>query len=123
MGHIFLHLRGQTKQDFNATANGEIFVRKKGDKQEYAMSYFATMSEFFNPLDYARALAGYLSGGYALSPYENAELDYLENEQRNIYIYKVLASKAQLRLFTLHLWELKTSKSLMISSRIIAQTG
>lgn len=123
MGHIFLHLRGQTKQDFNATANGEILVRKKGDKQEYAMSYFATMSEFFNPLDYARALAGYLSGGYALSPYENAELDYLSNEQRSLYVFKVRANAAQLRLFALHLWELKTSKSLMISSRIIAQTG
>lgn len=107
MGHIFLHLRGRTQDDINKRFGGAPFVRKKGDKQEYAMSYFATMSEFFNPLDYARALAGYLSGGYALSPYENAELDYLENEQRNIYIYKVLASKAQLRLFALHLWELK----------------
>lgn len=107
MGHIFLHLRGQTKQDFNTTANGETLVRKKGDKQDYAMSYFAMMSEFFNPLDYVGALSGTLKGFYALNPYENAELDYLENEQRNIYIYKVLASKAQLRLFALHLWELK----------------
>lgn len=107
MGHIFLHLRGQTKQDFNATANGETLVRKKGDKQDYAMSYFAMMSEFFNPLDYVGALSGTLKGFYALNPYENAELDYLENEQRSIYIYKVLASKAQLRLFALHLWELK----------------
>lgn len=107
MGHIFLHLRGQTKQDFNATANGETLVRKKGDIQDYAMSYFAMMSEFFNPLDYVGALSGTLKGFYALNPYENAELDYLENEQRNIYIYKVLASKAQLRLFALHLWELK----------------
>lgn len=107
MGHIFLHLRGQTKQDFNATANGETLMRKKGDRQDYAMSYFAMMSEFFNPLDYVGALSGTLKGFYALNPYENAELDYLENEQRNIYIYKVLASKAQLRLFALHLWELK----------------
>ena len=107
MGHIFLHLRGQTKQDFNATANGETLVRKKGDRQDYAMSYFAMMSEFFNPLDYVGALSGTLKGFYALNPYENAELDYLENEQRNIYIYKVLASKAQIRLFALHLWELK----------------
>lgn len=107
MGHIFLHLRGQTKQDFNATANGETLVCKKGDRQDYAMSYFAMMSEFFNPLDYVGALSGTLKGFYALNPYENAELDYLENEQRNIYIYKVLASKAQLRLFALHLWELK----------------
>lgn len=107
MGHIFLHLRGQTKQDFNATANGETLVRKKGDRQDYAMSYFAMMSEFFNPLDYVGALSGTLKGFYALNPYENAELDYLENEQRNIYIYKVRANAAQLRLFALHLWELK----------------
>lgn len=107
MGHIFLHLRGQTKKDFNATANGETLVRKKGDRQDYAMSYFAMMSEFFNPLDYVGALSGTLKGFYALNPYENAELDYLENEQRNIYIYKVRANAAQLRLFALHLWELK----------------
>ena len=107
MGHIFLHLRGQTKQDFNATANGETLVRKKGDKQDYAMSYFAMMSEFFNPLDYVGALSGTLKGFYALNPYENAELDYLENEQRSLYIYKVRANKTQLRLFALHLWELK----------------
>lgn len=107
MGHIFLHLRGQTKQDFNATANGETLVRKKGDKQDYAMSYFAMMSEFFNPLDYVGALSGTLKGFYALNPYENAELDYLENEQRSLYIYKVRANAAQLRLFALHLWELK----------------
>lgn len=107
MGHIFLHLSGQTKQDFNATANGETLVRKKGDKQDYAMSYFAMMSEFFNPLDYVGALSGTLKGFYALNPYENAELDYLENEQRSLYIYKVRANAAQLRLFALHLWELK----------------
>ena len=107
MGHIFLHLRGQTKQDFNATANGETLVRKKGDRQDYAMSYFAMMSEFFNPLDYVGALSGTLKGFYALNPYENAELDYLENEQRSLYIYKVRANAAQLRLFALHLWELK----------------
>ncbi len=107
MGHIFLHLRGQTKQDFNATANGETLVRKKGDRQDYAMSYFAMMSEFFNPLDYVGALSGTLKGFYALNPYENAELDYLSNEQRSLYIYKVRANAAQLRLFVLHLWELK----------------
>lgn len=107
MGHIFLHLRGQTKQDFNATANGETLVRKKGDRQDYAMSYFAMMSEFFNPLDYVGALSGTLKGFYALNPYENAELDYLSNEQRSLYIYKVRANKTQLRLFALHLWELK----------------
>lgn len=107
MGHIFLHLRGQTKQDFNATTNGETLVRKKGDRQDYAMSYFAMMSEFFNPLDYVGALSGTLKGFYALNPYENAELDYLENEQRSLYIYKVRANKTQLRLFALHLWELK----------------
>lgn len=107
MGHIFLHLQGWAQNDINKRFGGAPFVRKKGDRQDYAMSYFAMMSEFFNPLDYARALAGSLSGGYALNPYENAELDYLENEQRSLYIYKVLASKAQIRLFALHLWELK----------------
>lgn len=110
MGHIFLHLQGVMKQDFNKSIDGVFVVRKKGDRQDYAMSYFAIMSEFFNPLDYARAISGTLNGSYALNPYSNAELDYLENEQRSLYVFKVRTNEAQIRLFTLHLWELKDKK-------------
>ena len=107
MGHIFLHLQGVIKKDFNKSIENRAFVRKEGDKQDYAMSYFAIMSEFFNPLDYAKALSGTLKGSYALNPYDNAELDYLENEKRSLYVFKIRANEAQIHLFTLHLWELK----------------
>ncbi len=107
MGHIFLHLQGLVREDINKSIGNAPFVRKKGDLQDYAMSYFAMMSEGFNPLDYVGALAGTLRGFYALSPYDNAELDYLGNEQRSLYVFKVRAAKPKIRLFLLHLWELK----------------
>ena len=107
MGHIFLHLQGLVREDINKSINNAPFVRKRGDLQDYAMSYFAMMSEGFNPLDYVGALSGTLRGFYGLSPYDNAELDYLENEQRSLYVFKVRAKRAKMWLFLLHLWELK----------------
>ncbi len=107
MGHIFLHLQGLVREDINKSINNAPFVRKRGERQDYAMSYFAMMSEGFNPLDYVGALSGTLRGFYGLSPYDNAELDYLENEQRSLYVFKVRAKQAKMRLFLLHLWELK----------------
>lgn len=107
MGHIFLHLQGLVREDINKSINNAPFVRKRGESQDYAMSYFAMMSEGFNPLDYVGALSGTLRGFYGLSPYDNAELDYLENEQRSLYVFKVRAEQAKMRLFLLHLWELK----------------
>lgn len=107
MGHIFLHLQGRAQEDINKHFGGAPFVRKKGDRQDYAMSYFAMMSEFFNPLDYVGALAGFLGGVYALNPYDNAEVDYLDNEQRSLYVFEARANRAEIRLFALHLWELR----------------
>ena len=107
MGHIFLHLQGFAQKDIKKDFGGAPFVRQKGDRQDYAMSYFAMMSEFFNPLDYVGALAGSLGGTYALNPYDNAELDYLDNEQRSLYVFRVRANEKQIRLFALHLWELR----------------
>lgn len=107
MGHIFLHLQGLVREDINKSINNAPFVRKRGERQDYAMSYFAVTSEGFNPLDYIGALSGTLRGFYALSPYDNAELDYLGNEARSLYVFKVLAKQAKMRLFLLHLWELR----------------
>ena len=107
MGHIFLHLQGHTQKDINKNINKVHFVRKKGDRQDYAMSYFALLSEVFNLFDYVGALTGTLGGSYVLNPYDNAEIDYLKNEQRSLYVFKVQTNEAQIHLFALHLWELK----------------
>lgn len=107
MGHIFLHLRGRVREDIDTTISGVKFSRAKGDTQDYAMSYFALFNENFSPIDYLRAFNGTLAGAYALNPYENAQLDYLENEARSIYVFAVRAQSAAVRRFALHLWELK----------------
>ena len=108
MGHIFLHLKGMVKNDFDTKLGNENLNIKKGDIQEYSIGYFANLSRIFNPLDYFRALFGYLDGFYMLHPYINAEFDYLQNEQRSIYIFKIHTK--QLDLFALHLYELKDKK-------------
>lgn len=107
MGHLYLHLQGNMQKDIQRVFDEVPFSRQKGQTQDYAMSYYATMSEVFNPLDYVRALVGNLKGYYALSPYSNTSAEYLNDESRSIYRYEVKTSKENLELFALHLWELK----------------
>ncbi|MGX3045342.1 lipoprotein N-acyltransferase Lnb domain-containing protein [Helicobacter sp. T3_23-1056] len=107
MGHLFLHLQGTMQKDIKRVFDDMPFSRTKGQIQDYSMSYYATMSEFFNPLDYIRAIVGNLKGYYALSPYASTASQYLNDDKRSIYRYEVKASKEDLGLFALHLWELK----------------
>lgn len=107
MGHIYLRLLGKSKQDIDTETGSAKIVRKKGDTQEYGMSYYAILSEFFNPLDYIRAMFGNLTGYYALTPYGNLSTEYLENQSRVLYRFKLESTFSQRELFRLHLWELK----------------
>lgn len=107
MGHVYLHLQGIMRDDIQREFEGASFSRKKGDVQEYGMSYYALMSDFFNPLDYARAMVGNLKGHYVLSPYENLKIEYLQNQKRTLYRFALKATPVQKRHFALHLWELR----------------
>ncbi len=107
MGHLFLHLQGAMQKDIIRVFEDTPFSRTKGQIQDYSMSYYATMSEVFNPLDYIRAIVGNLKGYYALSPYASTASQYLNDDKRSIYRYEIKASKEDLKLFALHLWELK----------------
>ena len=107
MGHLFLHLQGAMQKDIIRVFEDTPFSRTKGQIQDYSMSYYATMSEFFNPLDYIRAIVGNLKGYYALSPYASTSSQYRNDDKRSIYRYKVKARKEDLEFFALHLWELK----------------
>lgn len=107
MGHIYLRLLGESRQDIDTQSEGTTITRKKGDMQEYGMSYYAIMSEFFNPFDYIRAMFGSLTGYYALAPYGDLSTEYLDNQSRALYRFKLESSPAQRELFLLHLWELK----------------
>ena len=107
MGHIYLRLLGRSKQDIDTEAGGTKILRHKGELQEYGMSYYAILSEFFNPLDYIRAIFGNLTGYYALTPYSNLSTEYLENQSRVLYRFKLESTFSQRELFRLHLWELK----------------
>jgi len=106
MGHIFLHLRGVMREDYFKQIDEHTSLNlKKGDVQSYSISYFANLSPVFNPFDYVRALYGNLNGMYALEPYDNTNFEYIENQKRSIYRFR-LASR-DMELLRLHLWELK----------------
>ncbi|PAF51693.1 hypothetical protein BKH43_00170 [Helicobacter sp. 13S00401-1] len=103
MGHSFLKLEGRLKNDVKF----EGLDLKKGTLRTYALGYFALMGESFNPLDYARSVLGNMKGTFGLQPFDSAKSDYLDNQQRSVYSYKIDASKEQLELFKLHLFELR----------------
>lgn len=106
MGHIFLHLQGIVRQDYVKHIDSHTTLRlKKGDVQHYSISYFANLSPVFNPLDYIRALYGNLNGIYALEPYDNTNFEYIQNQKRSIYRFRL--HSADMELLRLHLWELK----------------
>ena len=107
MGHPFISLEGEMREDFQKEINKNILRFKKGDLQQYAISYYALLSDTFNPIEYVRAIIGNIGGGYGLSPYDNVENDYLNNEKRSIYKYKISTNKIEIDRFRFHLWELK----------------
>lgn len=106
MGHLYLHIKGKAKQDFNKTSLGQKIEFKKGDTRSYALSYHAIVGDI-DPLGYLKALSGNLSGYYALNLYEESEFLYLKQEKRNIYKLKLNINEEQKQLFRLHLFELK----------------
>lgn len=106
MGHIFLHLRGVMRKDYFKQIDEHTSLNlKKGDVQSYSISYFANLSPVFNPLDYVRAIYGNLNGIYALEPYDNTNFEYIENQKRSIYRFRL--ASADMEILRLHLWELK----------------
>lgn len=107
MGHIYLKAQGVAKQDFYKYINENLIIEfKKGELREYALSYIANMDDL-NPLSYISAIIGNLAGAYTLSPYENVRFDYIENEKRSIYRYRLNLAHTEIYSFALHLWELK----------------
>ncbi|PAF45769.1 DUF4105 domain-containing protein [Helicobacter sp. 11S02629-2] len=103
MGHSFLRLQGKLKKDVKLDG----LDLKKDTLRQYALGYFALMGDSFNPADYLKAVLGNMKGTFGLSPFDSAKSDYLDNQQRSVYSYKIDASKEQLEFFKLHLFELR----------------
>lgn len=95
MGHIFLKLSGANDQ--------KQFL-------EHAISFFTDVNEInFVKLIIQSLITG-MDGVYALTPYQEIKVNYLYNEQRNLYEYELKLNEKEKRLLQLHLFELKNTK-------------
>lgn len=90
MGHIYL----STQESFHAD-------------RAYTISFFATTNLGFNPINYIRVFIGGVRGHVVLMPAKSARSEYLDDEKRTLYRFKLLLNTYQKRLLQQHLWELK----------------
>ncbi len=108
MGHIYLTLQGEAKQDFHKVfSEGNVLDFKKGDYLSYGISFFADADLGINPISYIRAIIGKLNGVYSLSPLDNIDFEYLQNEERTIWRFTLDLDSKEKQLIAAHLWELR----------------
>lgn len=92
MGHVFFKLNG---------------VNSKGNPVHNAVSFY-TVIDTFNLLYLAieSTLIG-MDGFFVLKPYNKQIYNYVVNEDRNIWEYKLKLSKSEVQLISYHFWELR----------------
>lgn len=94
MGHTFFKFEGTYKNQ----------------KTSHAISFY-TFINTINPfkLIYENIASG-MKGIFGLSPYKDVLYNYLENENRNIWEYKLNLTSYQKKFIFYHIWELKDIK-------------
>jgi len=95
MGHTFFKFEGKRKDGFIAT---------------HAISFY-TMINTINPvkLIYENTIPG-MNGYFVLRPYKEVLYNYLVNENRNVWEFKLKLNKFERKMIALHSWELKDIK-------------
>lgn len=91
MGHIFIKASGENFRQNHVT---------------HSLAYFTeitTLNPFRLVVD--STLAG-MPGFFIVRPFSIDITQYLEQEQRNLWQFRLAASKEQIRLLQLHIWEL-----------------
>lgn len=92
MGHMFLKLNGE-KEDHNP---------------QHSLSFFANLSEISSIHQFfIESLITGTNGLYILEPYKNKVESYVHKETRKLIEYPLNLSKADLKFFTAHIWEMK----------------
>ncbi len=92
MGHVFLK------------ASGRNF---RGTPVAHSLAYFTEITSL-NPVKLVveSTMTG-MPGFFTVRPFEQDVEQYLQKEQRNLWQFKLKASKTQLLLLKLHIWELR----------------
>ncbi len=93
MGHVFFNLK--SKKDKNTKM------------KQNAVSFFTMIDTFNIPfLIYESTISG-MKGYFVLSPYKKQISNYINNEERNIWEYRLKLTDIQKKLIYYHFWELK----------------
>lgn len=95
MGHLFLKLEGRTAA---------------GSSVSHAVSFFTDAEDLNLPRLLYESLVTGKPGYFALSPYAEAEQQYLVREQRSLWVYSLRLSSAERELLLLHLHELRQTR-------------
>ena len=91
MGHIFFKING-------------IYQEKN---RENAISFFTILNHLNIPLLAYESMIKGMQGYFILSPYQKQIFSYVNEEERNVWEYKLNLTKEQQDLIYYHFWELK----------------
>lgn len=95
MGHVFLKLNG---------------IDARGEFREHAISFFTDAAGFNAPKLFYDSMVVGKRGFFALSPYQEKIVQYLGEEQRNVWEYPLRLDPTQRYLLQAHLIELKQTE-------------
>jgi hypothetical protein len=96
MGHVFLKISG---------------LNDLGVPVDHAVSYYTEIDSLNLPALIVDSLLLGMPSIFALTPYSQQMAMYLDQENRNIWEYKLALSAEMRQLMHLHIWELKEVKS------------
>lgn len=90
-GHIFFKLTGK-------------YLNKD---REHSVSFYTVLNHLNLPLLFYESTLKGMKGYFILSPYKEQLQKYSNEENRNVWEYKLKLTKEQIQLLYLHFWELK----------------
>lgn len=86
---------------------GHSFLKVSGQEKTHAFSYFATFDRTTSFDFFIKAFVGGVDGAYVLSSYSKKENEYLYNEKRSLWEFKLKLNQEDKKRLKAHLWELK----------------
>lgn len=86
---------------------GHSFLKISGQEKTHAFSYFATFDRTTSFDFFIKAFVGGVNGSYVLSSYSEKENEYLYNEKRSLWEFKLKLNQEDKKRLKAHLWELK----------------
>ncbi len=90
-----------------STMLGHSFLKIDGNNKSHSFSYFAAFDKMNSFNFYTRVLTSGVDGMYILSPYQEKSNEYINNEDRSLWEFKLKLTDKEKQYLKKHLWELK----------------